>query len=1818
MTKQLNGEAMRNKIINTVNGEMNLKNVKGITLIALVITIVIIIILSTIAINFTFGENGLITRAQQAAEMSEVSRILEQLEMAKGSAYIDGAGEIDTDHYFDILEEEGIINDKETDVEDNGDGSYDVTTEGDRVFEVTLEPNGDLDIEYVGKNNEPRISSINVTDKTKNSVTVEVVTKNIENAEYTYSYKKTEEGEETWQEAGKSNANTFTFSNLENNTSYDIKVTVKTGDTIIEKTITVQVGEETPPVPEIPDNTITFGQVQWQGNGTANMPISTTESEYTLQYQLNSSSGEWTTITSGQSITGLKHGDTVYAKITDGENDSEIQQTTIEDKGAPIVNVTAAGKTSNSITVSVSANDKESGMADSVTYTYSIKQSGNPDYSTEATDISQNTYTFGNLQSGISYDIKVEVKADKAGNLGTGYLAGQTTTNIPGGEGSLEDGTIEVGDTVWADGKASIDISTDTEYSIEYQINGTSEGNWTNIGKGGTASDLKYGDTVNIRLTDGTNHGDFVTVTIGDEIAPTVDVSLGTSTSNSIVVNVVATDSESGMSSNPTYTYYYKESSQEDGSYTAPEDAKDITANTYTFTGLKQNTNYDIKVEVKADLAGNTGTGTLLNQTTSTIPGGDSILQDGTLTIGEPTWSSGKASITVSTNQSYQIEYQVNGTDEGSWTTVSGVTISNLNHGDKVNIRLTDGENAGGYVTKEIKDEVAPTVTVTSGGTPTSNSISVSAVAQDNESGMASSLTYTYYIKQSNQGDESYQAPSGATGITQNTYTFTGLQQGTSYDVKVEVTGDVAGNTGSGTLLNQTTASIPGGSEGVEEGAITFGEVIWSSGKASITVSTNTSYQIEYKLSSPEENDGWTSIDNDGTISELSHGNTVYARLTDGNNHGDYAVASIQDGVAPTVDVTASGAPTSNSISVNVVASDNESGMAANQTYTYYIKQSNEEDTAYVAKANNISENTYTFTGLQQGTSYDVKVEVTGDVAGNTGSGTLLNQTTQSIPGGSEGVEEGAITFGAVSWSGSKASITVSTNTSYQIEYQVGAITEGNWTGIANNGTISNLNYKDTIYARLTDGVNHGEYATASIDDGIEPEASIEATEVTSDSITVKVTASDGQSGLATSETYKYYLDSEDSPRESSTNDTYTYTELEGATGYTLKVVVTDIAGNEKEATTTATTEQSLPDGWDVEKVTPIESEDGKTVPVPIGYTASSATGEKSVNDGFVIYEGTGVVNDGNVDEAKTTRNQFVWIPVDDISQIANKTNGVDENGRTNYQGKLYDFSNTGATEMSNYGQGTNEYREPDVIIGSTGTRYDGNSTYLKILGLSSSDELKTQLQKEFNEIIESVHTYNGFFIGRYETGNLASNTDTEPVVVKNNDDNNNVNWYYMYQNSKRIKANDNVVSTMIWGCMWDRVLIWLTETGDKSYSDIDDSRSWGNYDSSTGAAETNSGSKQPTGTNEAWKANNIYDLAGNVRDLTIEARHYSFRVSRGNYYEEYTSATTAASYRNAGLSPSDRNQNDGSRSALYIDVPEPEDGLPYANTTEIQDGLGNKVVIPGGFHLDKSSGKNVEDGIVIEDGDGNQFVWIPTGTYNVTDAVDNDGTKDGKLTNNLSRRTFTDTGATEVSGDNAIDYYYYGEGSSSSVASSQIGAFKDSVSKNGGFYIGRYEQGTGNVVKAGVASYTNITRDTAKSQIEAMYGEGDVESEYVVSELISSYAWDTALNFICQTNSEGYQLATTTEEQYGNIGTKKKENTGAYANDNYSNIHDLLGNCREWTTEYYSSGISSPCVSRGGNYYNSNSSNCAVFRGYSGTSDSRDYFSARAQLYVK
>ena len=300
---------------------------------------------------------------------------------------------------------------------------------------------------------------------------------------------------------------------------------------------------------------------------------------------------------------------------------------------------------------------------------------------------------------------------------------------------------------------------------------------------------------------------------------------------------------------------------------------------------------------------------------------------------------------------------------------------------------------------------------------------------------------------------------------------------------------------------------------------------------------------------------------------------------------------------------------------------------------------------------------------------------------------------------------------------------------------------------------------------------------------------------------------------------------------------------------------------------------------------------------------------------------------------------------------------------------------------------------------------------------------------------------------------------------------------------------------------------------------------------------------------------------------------------------------------------------------------------IQIGNNVEAEDKYGNPVVVPKGFKVvvdeTTNNATTVPEGIVIEDGAGNQFVWIPTGTYK----VDASGTT---KTNDLTRRqwgtkTNTVQDPTLITGDEVAEglngNVYYGEGDSRSVAHDTIANFLNSAKPaseggNGGFYIGRYEQGEGNVCKAGVNAYVDVTRDEAKSQGEAMYTNKDQYG--VTSELISSYAWDTALNFICQNSENGYKLATTTEDTYGNIGTSNKEQTGGYPADCYSNIYDLLGNCREWTTEYSSLAAGSlayPCVSRGG-YYN-DSSYYVAGRYYNAADGSSTFISFRLSLYV-
>lgn len=141
------------------------------------------------------------------------------------------------------------------------------------------------------------------------------------------------------------------------------------------------------------------------------------------------------------------------------------------------------------------------------------------------------------------------------------------------------------------------------------------------------------------------------------------------------------------------------------------------------------------------------------------------------------------------------------------------------------------------------------------------------------------------------------------------------------------------------------------------------------------------------------------------------------------------------------------------------------------------------------------------------------------------------------------------------------------------MQYQVNSTT-GNWTTIQSGATIQNLRHGNKVYARLYDGTNESEYEVKEILDEIPPIVTIEVTDLTWDGVQLNVTASDGQSGLATSGRYTYYLDN--TKKVSNNTSSYKYTGLTGSTKYTLKVVVKDNAGKTSEVSVIITTPQRV------------------------------------------------------------------------------------------------------------------------------------------------------------------------------------------------------------------------------------------------------------------------------------------------------------------------------------------------------------------------------------------------------------------------------------------------------------------------------------------------------------------------------------------------------------------------------------------------------------------------------------------------------------------
>ena len=256
-------------------------------------------------------------------------------------------------------------------------------------------------------------------------------------------------------------------------------------------------------------------------------------------------------------------------------------------------------------------------------------------------------------------------------------------------------------------------------------------------------------------------------------------------------------------------------------------------------------------------------------------------------------------------------------------------------HGDKVYARgIKDGETVINEKEFKIQDTIAPTVTIANTSS-TTNSISVTATATDNEAGMGSSPQYTFYIKKTAEADSTYTqiGSSTSTSVTKND-----LEQNTSYTIKVEVA-DVAGNKGQATK-EITTGKIADAGEGLTNGAIIASSPVWSGGTASITLSTSSGLTIQYQKGGISGS--WTTGTN---VTGLHHRDTVFARLTDGKNYGGEASITILDTVIPQdaeIKLSGTNTTTEGSVTATVTLKDNESGVNVTASkWTYNTNSGN-------------------------------------------------------------------------------------------------------------------------------------------------------------------------------------------------------------------------------------------------------------------------------------------------------------------------------------------------------------------------------------------------------------------------------------------------------------------------------------------------------------------------------------------------------------------------------------------------------------------------------------------------------------------------------------------------------------------------------------------------------------------------------------------------------------------------------------------------------------------------------------------------------------
>lgn len=543
------------------------------------------------------------------------------------------------------------------------------------------------------------------------------------------------------------------------------------------------------------------------------------------------------------------------------------------------------------------------------------------------------------------------------------------------------------------------------------------------------------------------------------------------------------------------------------------------------------------------------------------------------------------------------------------------------------------------------------------------------------------------------------------------------------------------------------------------------------------------------------------------------------------------------------------------------------------------------------------------------------------------------------------------------------------------------------------------------------------------------------------------------------------------------------------------------------------------------------------------------------IPDGFYYCGGNKqegiVISDVQGDDLENTKqgNQFVWVPVENFEEF-----------------KRQDFRE----EISN-----TEFITTQI---TDGKYYEASS--------NGKDE-----GSEVEEMYKSVKINKGFYIARYETGET-------PSSKKNNVPKTNIKWgdaVKTAENFTKDQRYTSVQSTLCYGVQWDAIMRNLNKGTQQEKEYIKNSTGIGNY---------KTGGKQTTGNNN-YQIKNIYDLAGNVKEWTMEQNGENGKIARGGSYQEQgdTNSVAVRSINNGGTESNDT----GYRIALYLNITEGNWSEKYDKTSIYTDREGEQAYIPQGFRVSLSPYQNkISNGLVIkQDETGDEYVWIKVPKEILENRVE-----DIQIEEALKEYT------KEYRQEGYDDIWYNGCGLDQTKYNELKSKMLQSIKTNGGFYIGRYESGLTNPKTSGNISETadsiQATNGLPASQIDK-YPYNYItcnQAQNLIQKLeIGNYStslmfgiqWDLVCKFLETTQAKTIEQMT---KQNGNIGNyleseftlthgkystnkgtswnnvtqeslilKQKNTTallttGASRKHSINNIYDIAGNAFELTLE--------------------------------------------------